>query len=164
MCGVVKENAFRNIIKSRAGACSRRPTIIKITKTIKKSAHTVSALLVCYNYYAIFLYVILSEGRRGQSPTEVEVLRSDKRSKTEERMRRWDMAWSLGGFLQKSNIPLASHRDFKPYPCGATHLDFTSLSLGKISTTQIASQFSPLRMTGSISFVLLCFLYIEDNA
>ena len=49
---------------------------------------------------------------------------------------------------RKCNIPLVSHRDLEPYPCGATHLDFTSLSLGKISTTQIASQFSPLRMTG----------------
>ena len=54
------------------------------------------------------------------------------------------------GWLVTKNVtsPLESHRDLEPYPCGATHLDFTSLSLGKISTTQIALQFSPLRMTG----------------
>ncbi len=29
------------------------------------------------------------------------------------------MAWSLGVFLNRCNIPLASHRDFKPYPASA---------------------------------------------
>ena len=94
------------------------------TKSKKQSKGDSLFAVLKENHHTMPLYVILSAGRRVRPPTEVEVSPSEKRGETEEQ--RDDGIW-LGvpvTFYKKCNIPLASHRDFLPYPCGATHLAF----------------------------------------
>ena len=94
-----------------------------------------------------------------RSRSFVEGVSRRRRSDTKPRSECDDGIW-LGvpvTFYRKCNIPLASHRDFLPYPCGATHLAFArSLrSTRKSSTTKSRCDFFAQNDIQNFYFVII---------
>ena len=88
---------YKWILSFVVGATFGRPSLYTISVRFRDAREVVPYK---ENIKTKTLFVILSAERRVRPPTEVEVFSSEQRGKTEERMRRWDLVTSLGGFLQ----------------------------------------------------------------